>query len=88
MQRYTQADTMLLTADERSLALAGLMVPDALITALKGQSGQGLELSVSAPSARSQFRSAAIGASPTRHMTSAKSEMRGGALGGHPLRSQ
>ena len=50
MQRCTQADTMLLTADERSLALAGLMVPDALITALKGQSGQGLELSVSAPS--------------------------------------
>ena len=88
MQRYTQADTMLLTADERSLAFAGLMLPDALIAALKEQPGQGLESPVPTPSAWSLCGSGGIGASPARRTSSTKCEMRGGALGAGPLRSR
>ena len=87
MQRYTQANTMLLTADERSLAFAGLMLPDTLIAALKGQPGQGLELPMPTSSAWSLRSSGTIGSSQASRTSSTKGEMRGGALGGRPLRS-
>jgi len=36
MQRYSQADKLLFTADQRSMAFSGLMLPDTIVASLEG----------------------------------------------------
>lgn len=89
MQRYTQVDKRLFTADQCSLAFSGLMLPHAIVARLEafgqGQLGGLLQFPQSwpatpgGPSADPLHRSEQAQRTPAN-----KQEMRGGALRSRP----
>ncbi len=89
MQRYSQADKLLFTADQRSMAFSGLMLPDAMVAALEGFGRVPLAVPLEFPQ-RWPVPESSPAAAPAKTVDRAKrtsankQEMRGGPLRPRP----